>query len=92
MRVSTHRLDVSDAEAIAALPAQVLASHPGVDLLFNNAGVALGGSFEDVSERDFDWLLSINLQGVVRMTRAFLPAVAALRRCKAGSICRACSA
>ncbi len=73
VRVSTHRLDVSDAEAIAALPAQVLASHPGVDLLFNNAGVALGGSFEDVSERDFDWLLSINLQGVVRMTRAFLP-------------------
>jgi short-subunit dehydrogenase len=39
----------------------------------NNAGVALGGSFEQVSEADFDWLLEINFHGVVRMTRAFLP-------------------
>jgi short-subunit dehydrogenase len=39
----------------------------------NNAGVALGGSFEQVSEPDFDWLMEINFHGVVRMTRAFLP-------------------
>jgi NADP-dependent 3-hydroxy acid dehydrogenase YdfG len=39
----------------------------------NNAGVALGGSFEQVSEDDFDWLMDINFNGVVRMTRAFLP-------------------
>ncbi len=73
VRVSTHVLDVSDAAAIAALPPLVLAQHRGVDLLFNNAGVALGGRFEEVAERDFDWLLAVNLQGVVRMTRAFLP-------------------
>ena len=73
VRISTHLLDVADAAAIAALPAPVLASHPGVDLLFNNAGVALGGRFEEVAEHDFDWLLAVNLQGVVRMTRAFLP-------------------
>jgi len=35
--------------------------------------VALGGSFEQVSEEDFDWLMDINFNGVVRMTRAFLP-------------------
>jgi len=44
-----------------------------VDLLFNNAGVALGGSFEEISEADFQWLFNINFWGVVRMSRAFLP-------------------
>ena len=71
--MTQHHLDVSNRAAIAAFPAEVLAAHPGVDILVNNAGVALGGTFEQVSEEDFDWLLSINLFGVVRMTRAFLP-------------------
>jgi short-subunit dehydrogenase len=39
----------------------------------NNAGVALGGTFEQTSEADFDWLMEINFHGLVRMTRAFLP-------------------
>ncbi len=73
VRVTHYRLDVSDAAQIAAFPARVLADHKGVDLLFNNAGVAIGGTFEQVSEADFDWLLSINLFGVIRMTRAFMP-------------------
>lgn len=73
LRVSRHRLDVSDREAVAALPAEIRAAHPGLDLLVNNAGVALGGRFEQVSEADFEWLIGINLWGVVRMTRAFLP-------------------
>lgn len=72
-RISLHHLDVSDREAIAALPAAVRTAHGGAALLFNNAGVAVGGRFEDVSEADFDWLMSINFWGVVRMTRAFLP-------------------
>ncbi len=73
LRVSTHVLDVADAAAVAALPAAVLDAHPGLDLLVNNAGVALGGTFEQVAERDFEWLFGINFWGVVRMTRAFLP-------------------
>jgi len=44
-----------------------------VDVLVNNAGVALGGTFEQVAEDDFEWLFGINFWGVVRMTRAFLP-------------------
>lgn len=75
LRITTHRLDVADAEAVAAFPGRVLAEHPGVDLLVNNAGVAIGGRFEDASAEDFDWLMSINFFGVVRMTRAFLPAL-----------------
>ncbi|HEY0735661.1 MAG TPA: SDR family NAD(P)-dependent oxidoreductase [Herpetosiphonaceae bacterium] len=73
VRVSCHKLDVSDAEAVAAFPEIVQAEHPSVDVLINNAGVAIGGSFEQASEADFEWLFGINFWGVVRMTRAFLP-------------------
>ena len=73
LRVSCHALDVADRDQVAAFPAIVTAAHPAVDLLFNNAGVALAGRFDEVSEQDFDWLFSINFHGVVRMTRAFLP-------------------
>jgi NAD(P)-dependent dehydrogenase (short-subunit alcohol dehydrogenase family) len=72
-RASTHLLDVASREAVAALPAAVFKAHGRADLLINNAGVALAGSFEQVSEADFDWLMEINFHAVVRMTRAFLP-------------------
>jgi NAD(P)-dependent dehydrogenase (short-subunit alcohol dehydrogenase family) len=73
VRVTRHRLDVGDHAAVAAFPQVVTTGHPGVDVLVNNAGVALGGYFADVSEDDFEWLFNINFRGVVRMTRAFLP-------------------
>jgi NADP-dependent 3-hydroxy acid dehydrogenase YdfG len=73
VRASAHRLDVADRAGIAAFPATVVDAHKRVDLLVNNAGVALGGSFEQVAEHDFDWLMDINFAGPVRMTRAFLP-------------------
>ena len=73
LRVSQHVLDLTDSEGIKALPAAVLLAHPQVTLLVNNAGVAVGGTFEQVSEADFDWLMSINFGAVVRMTRALLP-------------------
>jgi NAD(P)-dependent dehydrogenase (short-subunit alcohol dehydrogenase family) len=73
VKVSRHRLDVGDRAAVAAFPESVLATHGRADLLFNNAGVAIGGTFEQVAEEDFDWLMEINFSGVVRMTRAFLP-------------------
>jgi NADP-dependent 3-hydroxy acid dehydrogenase YdfG len=72
-RITCHRLDVGDGQAIAAFPDVVRAEHDRVDLLVNNAGVALGGTFEQVAEADFEWLISINFLGLVRMTRAFLP-------------------
>ena len=72
-RVSHYRLDVANRAAVAALPAQVMAAHGAVDILVNNAGVALGGTFLEIAETDFDWLLGINFWGMVQMTRAFLP-------------------
>ena len=73
LRVTRHKLDVADHAAVAAFPQTVTSGHPGVDVLVNNAGVALGGYFKDVSEDNFEWLFNINFWGVVRMTRAFLP-------------------
>jgi NAD(P)-dependent dehydrogenase (short-subunit alcohol dehydrogenase family) len=73
VKVTQHVLDVTDKAAVATFPADIIAAHGGLDVLVNNAGVALGGSFEQVSEADFEWLFEINFWGVVRMTRAFLP-------------------
>jgi short-subunit dehydrogenase len=72
-RVSLHQLDVADRQAVASFPQVVFAGHGRADLLVNNAGVSLRGTFEEVAEEDFEWLIAINFFGVVRMTRAFLP-------------------
>jgi len=77
VRVSRHHLDVADRVEVAGFPSLVAAEHPSVDLLVNNAGVAVGGTFEQVAEEDFEWLFEINFFAVVRMTRAFLPALRA---------------
>jgi len=73
VRALAHRMDVTDRAAVAALPERVRSDLGRVDLLVNNAGVALGGTFEQVRQADFDWLIAINFDAVVRMTRAFLP-------------------
>jgi len=73
VQVSTHVLDLADAAAIAGLAPAVLGCHGRVNLLINNAGVALGGRFEQVTEADFDWLMRVNFEAAVRLTRAFLP-------------------
>ncbi len=73
LRITEHHLDVADRRAVAAFPQAVISVHPGLDILINNAGVAIGGTFEAVSEEDFEWLFEINFWGIVRMTRAFLP-------------------
>lgn len=72
-RMSVHALDVADRQAVAAFPQEVLQAHGRVNMVINNAGVALGGTFEQVSEADFDWLMRVNFDSVVCMTRAFLP-------------------
>jgi short-subunit dehydrogenase len=73
VRANCYRLDVADRNAVRELAQTVEREHGGAQLLVNNAGVALGGTFEQVSEEDFDWLMNINFHGVVSMTRAFLP-------------------
>ena len=71
--VSLHLHDLAAPASAAALLAEVTARHGRATLLVNNAGVSLGGTFEQVAEADFDWLMAINFGAVVRLTRAFLP-------------------
>ena len=71
--VSTLVLDVAQPDAGEQLLAAVQAAHGRATVLVNNAGVAVGGTFEQVSAADFDWLMGINFHAVVRLTRAFLP-------------------
>ncbi|HEY1228941.1 MAG TPA: SDR family NAD(P)-dependent oxidoreductase [Ramlibacter sp.] len=71
--VSTHAFDLTDRAMSAAWPQAVLAQHGRVTLLVNNAGIALGGTFEQVDPADFDQLMDINFGAPVRLTRAFLP-------------------
>lgn len=74
-RVTTTVLDVGDEAAINAFAEEVRNTHGEAHFLFNNAGVALGGHFDQVMPDQFDWLMNINLHGVIRMTRAFLPLI-----------------
>ncbi|WP_250028971.1 SDR family NAD(P)-dependent oxidoreductase [Paractinoplanes maris] len=71
--VTTYEIDLSDGGDRLDLAAEVAARHGGVDLLANNAGVTLMGSFEENSMADLEWLLEVNLLAVVRLTKAFLP-------------------
>ena len=66
-------LDVSDREAMAGY-ATAVAEHFGtVNMLVNNAGVTVTGDFEEMEYADFDWIVGVNLLGVVHGTKEFLP-------------------
>jgi NAD(P)-dependent dehydrogenase (short-subunit alcohol dehydrogenase family) len=73
-----HALDVADAGAVDAFAERVQAEGP-VDLLVNNAGVAVVAPFARTAEADWDWILGVNLHGTLRLTRAVLPAMTARR-------------
>jgi short-subunit dehydrogenase len=75
-KVTTHRLDVSNPAEIADFAQTAAAAHPGLNIVVNNAGVALLGQFAEVDQAQMDWLMNINFWGVVHSTRAFLPQLA----------------
>ncbi|HUM00635.1 MAG TPA: SDR family NAD(P)-dependent oxidoreductase [Mycobacterium sp.] len=72
-RALTSRVDVSDADAMTRFAEATFARFGRVDLLVNNAGVGLVGRFLDTSRKDWEWLIGINLMGVVHGCDAFLP-------------------
>lgn len=73
IKVTTTTLDVADEKAVYAWADDVVAQHGKVNLIFNNAGVALGSTVEDIKLKDFEWIMGINFWGVVYGTKAFLP-------------------
>ncbi len=71
-RVTTRTVDVADPQQIQDFAAAAIADFPSLNLLFNNAGVALLGQFDEFDQTQMAWLMDINFWGVVRGTRAFL--------------------
>ena len=67
------RVDVGDDASVEALRDEVLAAWDGVDVVINNAGIASAGGVDEASLDDWRWTLNINLVGVVRGCKAFLP-------------------
>ena len=67
------RTDVSKAAEVEALAQQTLAAFGGVHLVANNAGVAEGGNVWDNTVADWEWVLGVNLWGVIHGVRVFTP-------------------
>jgi short-subunit dehydrogenase len=73
VKVTSAKVDVAERDAVHAWADQVVADHGQVNLVVNNAGVALGATVEGMSYDDLEWLMGINFWGVVHGTKAFLP-------------------
>ncbi len=88
VEASHHRLDVSDRAAVLQLAAEVHDEHGALDVLVNNAGVGMSAHFMDTTLQDWDWILGINLLGVVHGCHAFGPAMLEAGR---GHVCNIAS-
>ncbi len=71
--VSTHVLDVSDRDKVNELPDRVLEKHNTVDLIFNNAGLSVVGSVDEIDKEDWDFGINILLNSVIQISTIFLP-------------------
>ena len=71
--VRSDRLDVADRAAFQTYAAAVAEQFGRVNVVVNNAGVALAGDLNDLSYEDMDWIIGVNFWGVVHGTKEFLP-------------------
>ena len=72
-RITTRRVDVADPQQLDDFARAAIAEFPSLNILINNAGVALLGQFDEFEHDQMVWLMDINFWAVVRGTRAFLP-------------------
>jgi short-subunit dehydrogenase len=76
-RVTAHVVDLADADATAGIAGAIEHEHPRIRLLVNNAGVGLGGRFDQVTLEEFNWVIDVNFRAVVQLTHMLLPALKA---------------
>lgn len=79
-RLITAVVDVAEREQVADLADRAYAEFGKVNLLFNNAGVGSGGYLWESSERDWQWVMGVNVMGVVHGIQAFVPRMLAANR------------
>ena len=75
VRVTCTQVDVSERQQVEQWAQQVIADHGTVNMIFNNAGVALASTVEGASYEELEWIVGINFWGVVYGTKAFLPLI-----------------
>jgi short-subunit dehydrogenase len=75
--VQTLVADLADRTAVEGVATQVLAEHPALGLLINNAGMALGGRFDQVTVEEFEKVMNVNFRAPFLLTHALLPALKA---------------
>ncbi len=75
VRVETRVCDVSDYAAMQRLASDVMSTLGAVHIVFNNAGVAVGGPISEMSHDDWRWIIDVDLWGPIHGVEAFLPHV-----------------
>jgi short-subunit dehydrogenase len=69
--------DLADRSAVDGVATQVRAEHPAIGLLINNAGIALGGRFDQITVAEFEAVMNVNFRAPMLLTHALLPALTA---------------
>ncbi len=75
VNVTSNIVDVANRQGMHDWADTVFKDHGKVNYIFNNAGVALGGTVDDTDYQDFEWIIGINMWGVIHGTKAFLPLI-----------------
>jgi NAD(P)-dependent dehydrogenase (short-subunit alcohol dehydrogenase family) len=73
VKVTTHVVDVAERDQVHQFAEDVASQHGRVNVIINNAGVGIADTLEQVSCEDLEWILGVNLWGVIHGSRAFLP-------------------
>ena len=71
--VSTHNFDLRDKDRINELPNKIIELHNNIDIIFNNAGLSVVGTVDEVDEDDWNFGMDILLNSVIQMSTVFLP-------------------
>ena len=71
--VSTHNFDLRDKDRINELPDKIIELHNNIDIIFNNAGLSVVGTVDEVDEDDWNFGIDILLNSVIQMSTVFLP-------------------
>ena len=77
LTVETIVADLADRSAVEGVATRVLADHPAIGLLVNNAGIALGGRFDQITVAEFETVMNVNFRAPMLLTHALLPALTA---------------
>jgi len=75
VRATLDKVNVANLEEVRAWAEKVEQDHGSINMIFNNAGVALGSTVEGASYDELEWIVGINFWGVVYGTKEFLPRI-----------------